>query len=72
VVERLLDALPVRASLPTSVLAGRVGLPTQNVESLLEPLLANGLVERRADGWRITSLGRQPTARPLDRSAAGG
>jgi len=72
VVERLLDALPVRASLPTSVLAGRVGLPTQNVESLLEPLLANGLVERRADGWRITGLGRQPTARPLDRSAAGG
>jgi len=71
-VERLLDALPVRTSLPTSTLALRVGMSTDEVESLLEPLLANGLVERRADEWRITSLGREPTARPLDRSAAGG
>lgn len=66
VVARLLDALPVRVSLPTPVLADRLDLPVEEVAVLLEPLLAGGLVECRPDGWRITGLGRQPTARPLD------
>ncbi len=69
-VERVLDALPARSPMSTGTLADRLDLPVDEVLCLLEPLLANGLVECRADGWRITSLGRRPTARPLDGQGA--
>ncbi|WP_131747956.1 DNA-processing protein DprA [Frankia sp. Cppng1_Ct_nod] len=61
-VRRLLDVMPARASVGAAVLAERVGERPQTVQALMGPLVAEGLVELRADGYRLTALGRAPSA----------
>ena len=50
----------------TVQLAGRVGLSPAEVEAMLVALHDLGLVERCADDYRITALGRAPAATTLD------
>ena len=56
-VRRVLDALPVVGSAGVGVLAREAGVTPLVVQQVLPPLLAHGLVERTADGWRLTALG---------------
>ena len=56
-VRRVLDAVPVRGGAGEAVLARDAGVSTLVVQQVLPPLLAHGLVERCAQGWRLTPLG---------------
>ncbi len=54
---RVLDAVPVRRGAGVGALARDAGVSALVVQQVLPPLLAQGLVERTDDGWRLTSLG---------------
>jgi DNA processing protein len=56
-VRRVLDAVPVRGGAGEAVLARDAGVSTLVVQQVLPPLLAHGLVERCAQGWRLSPLG---------------
>ncbi|WP_374582437.1 hypothetical protein [Frankia sp. CiP3] len=45
-----------------AVLAERVGERPETVQALMGPLVVEGLVEQRGGGYRLTALGRAPSA----------
>lgn len=61
---RVLDAIPARGAVGPAVIARAVGQRPDIVLAILGPLAAEGLVERCADGYRLTALGRAPAATP--------
>ncbi|WP_239310474.1 MULTISPECIES: DNA-processing protein DprA [unclassified Frankia] len=61
-VRRLLDVMPARGSVGGAVLAERVGERPETVQALMGPLVVEGLVEQRGGGYRLTALGRAPSA----------
>jgi DNA processing protein len=61
-VRRLLDVMPARGSVGGAVLAERVGERPETVQALMGPLIVEGLVEHQAGGYRLTALGRAPSA----------
>jgi len=63
-VRRVLDAVPVRGGAGEAALAREAGVSPLVVQQVLPPLLAHGLVQRVAEGWRLTPLGAgRPAAR---------
>jgi DNA processing protein len=58
---RVLEAVPSRRPREVEWIAERAGQTERTVERVLAPLVANGLVERRPDGYRLTALGRRPS-----------
>jgi hypothetical protein len=59
----------VRGGAGEAVLALEAGVSTLVVQQVLPPLLAHGLVQRTADGWRLTALGAgRPAPQPGSRS----
>ena len=56
-VRRVLDAVPVRGGAGEATLAREAGVSTLVVQQVLPPLMAHGLVQRVAEGWRLTPLG---------------
>ncbi len=61
VMTRVLEAVPSRRPRPAEWIAERCGETVFVVERMLAPLLANGLIESRPEGYRLTALGRQPS-----------
>jgi DNA processing protein len=59
-VRSLLEAVPARGVAGVAVLAARIGQRPRDVLAMLGPLAAEGLVEARPDGYRLTALGRGP------------
>jgi DNA processing protein len=59
---RILDAVPARAAVGPAVIAREVRQRPETVLAILGPLAAEGLVERGPDGYRLTALGRAPSA----------
>jgi DNA processing protein len=57
---RVLEAVPSRRAREVEWIAARSGESEFVVERMLQPLIANGLVEARPEGYRLTDLGRQP------------
>ncbi len=57
---RVLEAVPSRRPRHLEWIASRSGQSEFVVERMLQPLLANGLIESSPDGYRLTELGRQP------------
>ncbi len=69
----VLDAVPARRSAPTAEIAAVVGVAELDVARILVPLSVGGLVERTDEGtWRLTALGRAPSAAPAPTGAVGG
>lgn len=66
-VRRVLDAVPVRRSAGVGALARDAGVAPLVVQQVMPPLQAHGLVERTAEGWRLTPLG---AGKPLSRERA--
>jgi DNA processing protein len=62
VMARVLEAVPSRRPRDAMWIAERAGESEFVVERMLAPLLANGLIESRPEGYRLTALGRQPSA----------
>ncbi len=58
--KRVMEAVPSRRARRISWIAARSGQSEFVVERMLQPLLANGLIEQNPDGYRLTDLGRQP------------
>jgi DNA processing protein len=58
---RVLEAVPSRRARDSEWIANRAGESEVVVERMLQPLLANGLIEARPEGYRLTALGRQPS-----------
>jgi DNA processing protein len=58
---RVLEAVPSRRARDVEWIAQRAGETERTVERVLAPLIANGLVEHRPDGYRLTALGRRPS-----------
>jgi DNA processing protein len=58
--KRVLEAVPSRRPRDLGWLAAHSGESEFVVERMLQPLLANGLIEQSPDGYRLTDLGRQP------------
>jgi DNA processing protein len=58
---RVLEAVPSRRPRDVEWIAQRAGETERTVERVLAPLIANGLVEHRPDGYRLTALGRRPS-----------
>ncbi|MEA2214658.1 MAG: processing protein [Solirubrobacteraceae bacterium] len=61
VVARVLEAVPSRRPRDAQWIAERSGESEFVVERMLAPLLANGLIESRPEGYRLTALGREPS-----------
>lgn len=61
-VMRVLDAVPARRPAGPAVIARRAAEPVRTVLGVLGPLVAQGLVEQRPEGYRLTALGRSPSA----------
>jgi DNA processing protein len=61
VVARVLEAVPSRRPRDPQWIAERSGESEFVVERMLAPLLANGLIESRPEGYRLTALGREPS-----------
>nr|WP_131768313.1 DNA-processing protein DprA [Candidatus Protofrankia californiensis] len=61
-VRRMLDVMPARRSVGAAMLAQRLGERPETVQALMGPLVVEGLVELRNDGYRLTALGRAPSA----------
>jgi DNA processing protein len=57
----VLEAIPSRRPQDSQWIAERSGESEFVVERMLAPLLANGLIESRPEGFRLTALGRQPS-----------
>jgi DNA processing protein len=62
-VRQVLEAVPVRGGSGEAVIARAAGVSALVVQQVLPPLLVAGLVERTADGWRLTALGAGRPAR---------
>jgi DNA processing protein len=60
VMKRVLEAVPSRRARDARWIARQCGETLFVVERMLQPLLANGLIEQSPDGYRLTDLGRQP------------
>ena len=58
--KQVLEAVPSRRPRDVEWIASRSGLGEFVVERMLQPLLANGLIESSPEGYRLTELGRQP------------
>ncbi len=58
---RVLEAVPSRRAREAAWIAARCGEDEQTTELMLAPLVANGLVETRPEGYRLTELGRRPS-----------
>lgn len=58
---RVLEAVPSRRPRDAEWIAGRSGESEFVVDRMLQPLLANGLIEARPEGYRLTDLGRRPS-----------
>lgn len=56
-VRRVLDAVPARGAAGVGAIAREAGVTPLVVQQVLPPLQAHGLVDRTADGFRLTSLG---------------
>jgi DNA processing protein len=70
-VRQVLDAVPVRRSAGPASIARAAGVSPLVVQQVLPPLVLNGLVERTAEGFRLTALGAgRPASRA--RGASGG
>lgn len=65
-VKRVLDAVPARGAAGPAVIAKEVRERPEVVLAILGPLAAEGLVERGPDGYRLTALGRAPSAGPKE------
>jgi DNA processing protein len=61
VMARVLEAVPSRRPRDAQWIAERSGEGEFVVERMLAPLLANGLIESRPEGYRLTELGRKPS-----------
>ena len=61
VMSRVLEAVPSRRPRDVEWIAERSGGSEFVVERMLAPLLANGLIESRPEGYRLTDLGRKPS-----------
>jgi DNA processing protein len=59
----LLDAFPARTGADEATLARRSGLAAAEVPGRLARLLADGWVERGADGWRLAAMARSASPR---------
>jgi DNA processing protein len=57
---RVLEAIPSRRPRHVEWIARESAQSEFVVERMLQPLLANGLIEQSPDGYRLTDLGRQP------------
>ncbi len=60
VMKRVLEAVPSRRPRDAGWIAAHCGESPFVTSRMLQPLLANGLIEQTADGYRLTDLGRQP------------
>ena len=60
VMKRVLEAVPSRRARDLQWIAAQSGESRFVVERMLQPLLANGLVEQSPAGYRLTDLGRLP------------
>lgn len=60
VMARVLEAVPSRRPRDADWIAARAGESLFVVDRMLQPMLANGLIEARPEGYRLTALGRQP------------
>ncbi len=58
---RVLEAVPSRRARDAEWIAARSGESEFVVERMIQPLLANGLIESRPEGYRLTDLGRRPS-----------
>ena len=61
VMSRVLEAVPSRRARDIDWIAVRAGESETVVDRMLQPLLANGLIEARPEGYRLTALGRLPS-----------
>ncbi len=57
----VLEAVPSRRPRHSDWIAERAGASEPVVRAMLAALLANGLVESRPEGYRLTELGRRPS-----------
>lgn len=71
-VQSVLDAVPVRQSAGPASIARVAGVSPLVVQQVLPPLVLNGLVERTAEGFRLTALGAGRPASKRRRQASGG
>ena len=62
VLNDVLEAVPGRGVHPASRIAAAVRLPPGTVTTFLHALRDHGLVEQTPDGYRLTALGRAPSA----------
>jgi DNA processing protein len=60
VMKRVLEAVPSRRARDVQWIAEQCGESRFVVERMLQPLLANALIEQSPDGYRLTDLGRLP------------
>ncbi len=60
VMKRVLEAVPSRRARDLQWIAAQSGESRFVVERMLQPLLANGLIEQSPAGYRLTDLGRLP------------
>lgn len=58
---RLLEAVPSRRARDVMWIAQEAGVTEFVAERMLQPLLANGLIETVPEGYRLTALGRLPS-----------
>jgi DNA processing protein len=66
VMNQLLDLVPSRESVTADQLASAAGASPSAIANLLVELHDRGLVERTGTGYRLTELGRAPSATLLD------
>lgn len=71
-VRAVLDAIPVRQSAGPASIARTAGVSPLVVQQVLPPLVLNGLVERTAEGFRLTALGAGRPANRRRGKASGG
>jgi DNA processing protein len=65
-VRQVLDAVPVRRAAGPASIARTAGVSPLVVQQVLPPLVLNGLVEQRPDGFRLTALGAGRAGSPAE------
>ncbi|MGF7238084.1 MAG: DNA-processing protein DprA, partial [Frankia sp.] len=69
---RVLDAVPARSAVGPAEIAREVRERPEVVLAILGPLVTVGLVEQGPEGYRLTALGRAPSAAHADDHASAG